>query len=230
MNHSLRNSAWLSLAWARKLKLGSGVVLIAVLMLGYSRAASQNPVFDINIDQQKLLPVLRRVSAASNSACTPPDQSYNIPLGSMDVAGYALPRLNQQAPFFLPFDQAPSGAFYVPLFSDLKTHDMGKFLADITAQGADVAGVCIPEPIFLTRPLWGAADTGPWLHDGRATSLLQAIILHGDTATGSGSEAAPIIDAFEKLSADDQQAVVNFLLSLRLPLEQDHSATAYLHH
>src|SRR5262249_21162179 len=140
--------------------------------------------------------VLRRVAAQSNSSCPPPDQTYNIPLNSQNIPGYGLPRLTQQAPFFLPFDQPPAGALYLPFFSDLKTHNMVKFLADIVAQGADVAGVCIPEPIFLTRPLWGVADTGPWLHDGRATSLLQAIMLHGDTASGSGSEAAPIIDAF----------------------------------
>jgi hypothetical protein len=50
---------------------------------------------------------------------------------------------------------------------------------------------------------------------------MQAILMHGDTASNSGSEAAPIIDAFEKLSADDKQAVVNFLLSLRLPVEEN---------
>jgi hypothetical protein len=186
------------------------------------------------------LPALKKIqagialnSAALNSAaantrdCPPADPTYNIPLNSADVPSTALPRLTQTAPFFLPFlPQPPAGAFYVPFFSDLKTHNMGRFLADITAQGADVAGVCIPAPYFLTRPLWGVADTGPWLHDGRATSLLQAIMLHGNSATGSGSEAAPIIDAFEKLSPDDQQAVVNFLLSLRLPLEQDQAATA----
>jgi len=35
----------------------------------------------------------------------------------------------------------------------------------------------------------------------------------------SGSEAAKIIDAFEALSPADQQAVVNLLLSFRLPVQ-----------
>jgi len=96
---------------------------------------------------------------------------------------------------------------------------MGRFLSDLVPQGADVSGVCIEPRFFMTRPLWGVADTGPWLHDGRATSLMEAILLHGDSGTGSGSEAAKIIDAFEKLSDADKQNVVNFLLSLRLPLE-----------
>ena len=170
-------------------------------------------------------PVFDKIRAAlpsGSSNCPPPDPTYNIPLNSTDVPPSSLPRLTQTAPFFLPFlPPPPSGAFYVPFFGDLKVHYMGRFLADITAQGSDVSGVCIPAPYFITRPLWGVADTGPWLHDGRATSLMQAIMLHGDSATGSGSEAAPIIDAFEKLSPDDQQAVVNFLLSLRLPTEPD---------
>jgi CxxC motif-containing protein (DUF1111 family) len=80
--------------------------------------------------------------------------------------------------------------------------------------------VCIPVRFFLTRPLWGVADTGPWLHDGRATSLMEAILMHGDTASKSGSEAAKIIDAFKALSPADQQAVVNLLLSFRLPVTQ----------
>jgi hypothetical protein len=168
------------------------------------------------------VPVIKRIKAAltPSAAAAGNAQTYNIALNSTDVPPADLPRLTQTAPFFLPFFSPPSGAFYVPLFSDLRTHDMGKFLADLVPQGADVAGVCIPPRLFLTRPLWGVADTGPWLHDGRATSLLDAIMMHGNSASGSGSEAAPIIDAFEKLAPADQQAVVNFLLSLRLPVEQ----------
>lgn len=103
---------------------------------------------------------------------------------------------------------------------------MGKFLSDplppLPAQGTDVANIINVPQEFLTRPLWGVADTGPWLHDGRATSLRQAILFHGDSATGSGSEAAPVIDAFEKLSLQQQQAVVDFLLTLQLPTPGNH--------
>ena len=49
-------------------------------------------------------------------------------------------------------------------------------------------------------------------------TLTEAIIMHGDTSSGSGSDAAPVIDVFEKLAPQDQQAVINFLLTLRLPL------------
>ncbi|HKG21292.1 MAG TPA: di-heme oxidoredictase family protein, partial [Blastocatellia bacterium] len=175
-------------------------------------------------------PALKKVRSSlslSSAQCPPADMTYNIPLNSSDVPVSALPRLSQTAPFFLPFlPQPPPGALYVPFFGDLKVHYMGRFLTDLVAQGGDVTGVCIPAPYFITRPLWGVADTGPWLHDGRATSLLQAIMLHGNSSTGSGSEAAPFIDAFEKLSPGDQQAVVNFLLSLRLPLEPNQGMSA----
>jgi hypothetical protein len=140
-------------------------------------------------------------------------QDYVIPLNppEADITDFQLPRLPVNS------DRTVD----VPLFSDLKRHDMGKALSDplppLPAQGTDVANIINLPQQFLTRPLWGVSDTGPWLHDGRATTLREAILLHGDTASKSGSEAARVIDAFEKLSAEQQQAVVDFLLTLQLP-------------
>jgi hypothetical protein len=174
--------------------------------------------------QLSVLARVKQALAPSNAKGATP-VNYSIPLNSTDVPPSSLPRLTQTAPSFLPFVQPlVPGALNVPLFSDLHTHNMGSALQDLTAQGTDVSGVCVEPSFFLTRPLWGVADTGPWLHDGRATSLMDAILMHGDTASGSGSEAAPIIDAFEKLSDADKQNVVNFLLSLRLPVEQSTAA------
>lgn len=176
-----------------------------------------------------LLPVVKRIKAQSGITSDTTVLSYPIPLNSTDVPAADLPRLAQTGPqkslFFLPFlPQPPAGTFNVPLFSDLQTHDMGTLLADPTAQGSDVMGVCIQPRFFLTRPLWGVADTGPWLHDGRATSLLEAILMHGDSKTGS--EAAPIVEAFNSLSDGDKQNLVNFLLSLRLPVESPQTGIA----
>src|SRR5262249_62084333 len=67
----------------------------------------------------------------------------------------------------------------VHLFSDLKRHDMGDGLATPAAQGT------IPARVFLTRPLWGLADTAPSLHDGRAPTIHDAIVLHGGEATAA---------------------------------------------
>jgi CxxC motif-containing protein (DUF1111 family) len=100
---------------------------------------------------------------------------------------------------------------------------MGEALQDPAAQGADVAGIAIPPQYFLTRPLWGVGDTGPWLHDGRARDLREAILLH----ESPGSEANPVITAFRKLSHEDQRASIQFLLSLRLPVDEGITAHAY---
>ncbi len=112
------------------------------------------------------------------------------------------------------------GAVDVPLFSDLKRHKMGIALQDKFDQTTDAAPIKVPQAEFLTRPLWGVADTGPWLHDGRATTLRQAILMH----RSEDSEANESIDAFLRLPAEDQEAIIAFLLTLRLP--QDPPAEA----
>ena len=43
----------------------------------------------------------------------------------------------------------------------------------------------IPAQVFLTRPLWGLAETAPYLHDGRAPTVHDAIVLHGGEATAA---------------------------------------------
>lgn len=97
----------------------------------------------------------------------------------------------------------PKGGPRVLLFSDLKRHDMGPGLADPHEQPADA----IPPATFLTRPLWGLAETPPYLHDGRAATIPAAILAHGGEATESR-------DAFTALSADEQADLHVFLLSL----------------
>ena len=110
----------------------------------------------------------------------------------------------------------------MPLFTDFKRHKMGKLLSEPLGeefrQPTDVAKPTlagVAEDEFLTRPLWGVADTGPWLHDGRAQSLMEAIVLHDSP----GSEASPIIAAFMALPAASQADVIEFLKTLRLPID-----------
>lgn len=110
----------------------------------------------------------------------------------------------------------------IPLYSDLKTHDMGMGLPDVVEQGSDVEGIKIPERQFLTRPLWGVADTGPWLHDGRARTLEEAILMHADlTNPDDGSEATTTVKKFTSFHQDQRDALVDFLLTLRLPIQQN---------
>ncbi len=107
------------------------------------------------------------------------------------------------------------GRVHVPLYSDLKRHNMGKGLksGDGIRQETD-GGQEIPEEEFLTRPLWGVADTAPWLHDGRALTLTEAIEMH-DSEESEGSDSAK---KFKNLSKADQTKIITFLSSLRLPV------------
>jgi CxxC motif-containing protein (DUF1111 family) len=92
-------------------------------------------------------------------------------------------------------------SYYVHLFSDLKRHDMGDALASPQRQGT------IPARMFLTRPLWGLAETAPYLHDGRAPTVQDAIVLHGGEATAAR-------DAYLALDDDGRASVRVFLASL----------------
>jgi CxxC motif-containing protein (DUF1111 family) len=89
----------------------------------------------------------------------------------------------------------------VPLFSDLLLHDMGPALGDGIEQGA--AG---PNE-FRTAPLWGLRARAPYLSDGRAPTVMDAILAHG-------GEAQKIRDRFAHLPAADQQDILNFLDSI----------------
>jgi cysteine-rich repeat protein len=89
----------------------------------------------------------------------------------------------------------------VPLFSDLLLHDMGPGLADgIVQEGATGSE-------FRTAPLWGVAASAPYLHDGRAATLAEAISAHG----GEAQEAR---DRFLALDAEARAALVAYLESL----------------
>jgi CxxC motif-containing protein (DUF1111 family) len=90
------------------------------------------------------------------------------------------------------------------LFSDLLVHHMGKGLADGITQGG--AG---PDE-FRTAPLWGVGQRVFFLHDGRTSNLVDAIRDH----QSHGSEANKVIEHFNKLTAQEQQEIIDFLRSL----------------
>ncbi len=103
------------------------------------------------------------------------------------------------------FQADPNGpGVIVPFFADLKRHDMGPGLAETFERGKELNSQ------FTTARLWGIADTAPYLHDGRATTLFQAISMHG-------GEAQQVRDNFLALHKQDQLALLSFLKSLRVP-------------
>ncbi len=99
------------------------------------------------------------------------------------------------------FDRVGDG-LSVPLFADLKRHDMGPMLAEDF--GSDL------DPFFTTARLWGVNDTAPYMHDGRATTLGQAILMHA-------GEARQARDNYDRAGPEAQADLLSFLRSLNNP-------------
>jgi CxxC motif-containing protein (DUF1111 family) len=63
---------------------------------------------------------------------------------------------------------------------------------------------------WKTPPLWGVADSAPYLHDGSAATLREAVIRHR-------GDARAVSDRYKALGADDQAALLAFLGTLKAP-------------
>ena len=88
----------------------------------------------------------------------------------------------------------------VAAFTDLLLHDMGSTRADICLDQAFRAE-------FRTEPLMGARFMDFFLHDGRATTIDQAVSFHGGEGSGSRSR-------FNALTSTQRAAVVAYVLTL----------------
>lgn len=115
------------------------------------------------------------------------------------------------------FEKNRSGGIRVRAHSDYKRHNMGYRLKE-TAHflGEDncdeKSGHEITNCNFITMKLWGVADTAPYLHDGRALTLFEAVALHG-------GEAQSVRDRFLDLSEKSQNAIFAYLGTLKHPEE-----------
>jgi CxxC motif-containing protein (DUF1111 family) len=121
------------------------------------------------------------------------------------------------------------------IFSDLLLHDMGPELGDegsydgsssddedeplsprisVAEGNGQPARPRMPRGAtrreWRTPPLWGFRDSGPYLHDGRAQTLEQAVAMHG----GQGQSSAV---TFFKLSPRERLQLESFLKSLVAP-------------
>ena len=164
--------------------------------------------------------------------------------------------------------EAAGDGLSVPLFADLKLHDMGPRLAEAvpyegidarpprrstvaggsaieaasarqifgsTVLSVDNTGVARrlsgnapraetdesanvtmvgPERFFTTARLWGVADTAPYLHDGRAATLTEAILFHGGEATRAQQK-------FEAAAPRKRRQLLAFLRHLRTPTNKE---------
>ena len=113
-------------------------------------------------------------------------------------------------PSYVTRRDAPTDAHQFQLiwpYSDFLLHDMGEGLADNRPVG-DASGT-----EWKTPPLWGIGLTETvnghtqFLHDGRARSLLEAVLWHG-------GEAQQARDSVVALATEDRNALIRFLESL----------------
>jgi CxxC motif-containing protein (DUF1111 family) len=103
------------------------------------------------------------------------------------------------------------------MYSDLLLHRMGQ---DLEGGGSYNSPPVQNSPLspgngldpdeWRTPPLWGVADSAPYLHDGRAATLEEAIRMHAGQAANSARR-------FERLGGPAQAHLIAFLKSLRAP-------------
>ena len=95
------------------------------------------------------------------------------------------------------------GNYLIPIWSDLKRHDMGPKLDNERPLQKGV-----PTNYWLTKKLWGFYSEPPFLHHGRANLLNDVIEMHqGDAKISS--------DAYFDLESDEQQYLIEFLKSFK---------------
>lgn len=109
------------------------------------------------------------------------------------------------------------------VYSDFLLHRIG----DRSKTAAEYGQITTPDaPLpaehpkadeWKTPPLWGVADSAPYLHDGSARTLESAIERHlGD--------AIEVSESYKALGPDEQRSIVAFLKTLKAPAEAKPAA------
>ncbi len=146
----------------------------------------------------------------------------------------SLPRPQERLPHNISQEQAHQGknvftsigcaACHTPnlgsvegIYSDLLLHRMGDGLESEgsynqpSPKPQPSPGETVPPDSWRTPPLWGVADSAPYLHDGRAATLEEAIRLHGGQAARSRGQ-------FNRLGGQEKIQLIDFLKTLRTPV------------
>jgi len=166
---------------------------------------SQSPAYRDSVFPAGQSPIARRVNPANAIKF---DLTKDLPDNPVAVGGSTLGN----------FESNGSGGAIVRLYGDLKRHFMG---GRIVAHGVTTGlaeQISETEPgvftgngpaTFLTENLWGVGSSAPYLHDGRATTLTEAVLEHG----GEGLQAR---NAFVALGTTDAKNLLAFLNNLVL--------------
>lgn len=107
------------------------------------------------------------------------------------------------------------GVVMVPMFTDLKLHDITTGPGDPNIDPLDMnqpagsPGFFAGNSKFITKKLWGLANEPPFFHHGMFATIREAILAHAGEANASAL-------AFRNLRAYEQGAVVEFLKTLQV--------------
>lgn len=140
---------------------------------------------------------------------------YNPP-GNLQVGEAAELGVNLNDPRLDPPRLKPArGYVAVPAYTDFRLHDITNGPDDPNCEALNqhfapgsnefFAGNCR----FLTSRLWGVADTAPYMHHGKFTTMRGAIEAHAGEAAGSR-------DAWSALSDAERDAIIEFLKTLKI--------------
>lgn len=168
-----------------------------------TEAADRVPDPELSADELRaVLAYLRMLAPPAPGAMTPQRQEGEKTFAAIGCASCHVPELRTGNSSISALSDQP-----VRLYSDLLLHDMGPALADNRPDG-DANG-----REWKTAPLWGLRLMREFLngdafllHDGRARSVEEAILLHGGEAEKSRS-------AFSQLSARARAALLDFVES-----------------
>jgi CxxC motif-containing protein (DUF1111 family) len=130
---------------------------------------------------------------------------YN-PAGNLRVQDVAQPfsfDLTRQGPLPRP-ERTTDGKAIVRAFTDLKRHKMGP-----RCNNEKLIQNGVPTDQFITKKLWGFYSEPPFLHNGRCTTVTEAIQAHG-------GEAQAALDAWNALTQDERNELFQFLKSLQV--------------
>ncbi|MEO7732898.1 MAG: di-heme oxidoredictase family protein [Kofleriaceae bacterium] len=138
----------------------------------------------------------------------PPDnlQVGTVPSVEVNLNGGSLPG---------PRLSSVNGVVHVPAYTDLKLHDISSAPHDPNWVPIDLNAPPGSPAFFagnsrwLTKKLWGVANSPPYFHHGKFTTMREAIEAHA-------GEAQAQADSFRGLDTATQNALIEFLKSLQV--------------